>query len=186
MIVDVAYASDAKPCTYQHKNELEPNMVPKCIDFKAWTKRPNDSDALITKEVAMTASYNKDNLSHLYSEYGLFYFQKFGMARRTINYDNGPDYFQEGLARTSWEGKIGFFNKQLKIVIPPSFDFAFPFQSGFSLVCNGCRKEVDGEHKKVVDGKWGFISKSGEIVVPIKFTKAGAVGALNKFRQGTP
>ena len=183
MFSHIAYASDAKPCTYLHKNEMEPNQVEKCIEFKAWIKRPNDSDALIAKEVVVSATYNKDNLSHLYSEYGLFYFMESGKARRTISYDNGPDYFQEGLARTSWEGKIGFFDKQLTIVIPPIFDFAFPFQTGFSLVCNDCRTETDGEYKKVVGGKWGYVGKSGEIVIPIKFTKSGAMEALNKALQ---
>lgn len=184
LFVEFAKADNASPCTYRHLNELELNQVDNCINFQAWLKRPNGSDALIAKQVAITATYDKGSLSYLYSKHGLFYFNRSGTARRTINYDNGPDYFQEGLARTSWREKIGFFDKQLNIIIPPIFDFAFPFKNGYSLVCNGCRKSPDGEYNELVGGYWGVILRSGEIAIPIKFTNSGAVAALNKLKAG--
>lgn len=183
VMLNLAYADDVKPCVYLHENELEPSRIEKCINLSTQAKNKSDSEVIIDKNVAATASYNEDNLSKLYSEYGLFYFTKSSKIRKVINYDNGPDYFQEGLARTSKEGKIGFFDKKLNIVIPPSFDFAFPFKNGYALVCNGCRKEADGEYEKLVDGFWGGINRSGDVVVPIKHTQSEAVEALNHVRQ---
>ncbi len=84
-------------------------------------------------------------------------------------YDNGPDYFSEGLARYEAEGKIGFFDKRGKIIIPAQFDFAFPFHEGLAVFCSGCRAVSEGEHKIVVGGKWGFIDKRGKTVIPAQF-----------------
>jgi len=178
-----ALADEAKSCLYVNVNEQELIEGDSCISFEKWIKRPNDSDAAIAKKIAMTAAYDQDNLSYLYSEYGLFYFNKSGKLRRTINYDNGPDYFESGLARTQWNEKIGFFNKALEIVIAPQFDFAFPFKNGVSLVCNGCVKKRDGEHSFMVKGLWGFIDLSGNVIVPIKHTQNLALDELNKVLQ---
>lgn len=173
-------ANESMPCKYFSVTELEPIQENACIDFTAWKRKGDNSDALITKKVAITASYDVDDLSFLYSDFGVFYFLKSGKSRKTIVYDNGPDYFQDGLARTRWEGKIGFFNNKLDIVISPGYDFAFPFDGGFSLVCNGCIKKSDGEHSTIVGGNWGVIDKQGTVVVPIQFTKNTAHNELAK------
>ena len=100
----IAYANEISSCSYLKKGEPELVQENACISFVAW-KRPSDdpgyygTDARITKKVAMNAQYNEINLAFLYSEHGVFYFRESGKVRRTINYDNGPDYFQEGLAQ---------------------------------------------------------------------------------------
>jgi hypothetical protein len=88
-----------------------------------------------------------------------------GKAVTTLTYDNGADYFQEGLARTVQGGKIGFVNESLEVVIAPSWDFAFPFENGKAVVCNGCRPESDGEHTTIVGGGWGYIDIRGAVLV---------------------
>ena len=60
-----------------------------------------------------------------------------------------------------------FVDKELAEVIPPSWDFAFPFESGLAVVCNGCTPRPVGEHSEMVGGKWGYIDSQGEVVVPI-------------------
>jgi hypothetical protein len=67
--------------------------------------------------------------------------------------DNGPDYFQDKLARIIGpDGKIGYLDDTGKIVIPPRFDAAMPF-------CNG---------KAVVElgGKQLTIDKTGAPIAP--------------------
>ncbi len=86
---------------------------------------------------------------------------------RPFVFDNGPDYFQEGLARFVREGKFGFFDEDCKVVIEAKFDFARPFSDGKAAVCEGCREEGDGEHKMMVGGRWGYINRQGEVVVPL-------------------
>src|SRR5690606_28396378 len=53
---------------------------------------------------------------------------------RPFIYDNGPDYYEEGLARFVDGGKMGFHNEALHIVVPAIYDFAFPFINGVSKV----------------------------------------------------
>ncbi len=67
---------------------------------------------------------------------------------------------------------LGFVNRDLDEVIPPTWDFAFPFVGGFAVVCEGCRsRPVDDEHSEMHGGVWGYINRSGEIVVPIEYER---------------
>lgn len=77
-------------------------------------------------------------------------------------FDNGPDYFSEGLARFVQDGKIGFSDACGKIVIPAQFDFATAFEKGRAQICTGCEKSREGEHTKWVGGKWYEINVRGE------------------------
>jgi len=79
-------------------------------------------------------------------------------------FDNGPDYFREGLARFKSEDKFGFFDKTGKKVIPAQFDFAAPFSEGLAAVSNS--------------GKWGFIDRKGRIVIPLRFDE------VSDFKRG--
>ena len=60
-------------------------------------------------------------------------------------FDNGSDYFSEGLRRYVDHQKIGFVNRQGNIIIPAYWDFATPFQYGYATVYIG------GWEKKVID-----------------------------------
>ena len=103
---------------------------------------------------------------------GWYYVTPTGRTAPVLTYDNGADYFAEGLARTIRAGKVGFIDRSLSEVIPPSWDFAFPFDHGFAVVCNGCRSHrVDDEHSEMRGGVWGYINPSGEAVVPIKYER---------------
>lgn len=93
-------------------------------------------------------------------------------------FDNGPDYFREGLARFKSENKFGFFDKTGKKVIPAQFDFAAPFSEGLAAVCSGCTEVSRGEHAFMKGGKWGFIDKKGRIVIPLRFEQ------VSDFKQG--
>lgn len=97
------------------------------------------------------------------------YVNREGKTARVHNFDNGADYFVEGLARTVRDGKFGFINEKLDIIIAPQYDFAFPFSNGTALVCNGCRFVTEGEHTDVIGGKWGYINKDGVVIVPVQY-----------------
>ena len=62
---------------------------------------------------------------------------------RPFLFDNGPDEFHEGLARCVEDGKMGFFDKHGRIVIPPRFSYAEPFSGGRAHVCFDCVKVSD-------------------------------------------
>ncbi|MCW7460758.1 WG repeat-containing protein [Leptospira limi] len=87
----------------------------------------------------------------------------------TFLYDNGPDYIVGSLARYVEEGKMGFHNERCQKAIEAKFDFAYPFENGNAIVCNGCQLQPDGEHKRIVGGKYGIINKKGKLVLPIEY-----------------
>ena len=115
--------------------------------------------------------FSKNGLASVIYEGAIFYVSKTGEVVRTHFYDNGADYFVEGVARTILDGKFGYIDQQLNIVIMPEYDFAFPFINGMAIVCNDCRSESDGEHKVMVGGRWGVINKVGMVILPLNFSK---------------
>jgi len=147
-------------CRYLSKKEPELIERANCLTI---TKPPAIAwDALISKYVALDAIYNKLNLAYLYSSEGIFYFQQNGKIMRTVMYDNGPDYFSDGLVRTIRDNKYGFMNEKLDIIVERKFDFAFPFKNGKAKVCMGCVKVYDGEHSTYEGGTFYFINKFGQ------------------------
>ncbi len=101
----------------------------------------------------------------------LYYVRSDGRMARTVWFDNGADYFVEGLARTTRDGRIGFMDATLVVRIPPKWDFAFPFNGGVAVVCQECREQKVGEHSEVVGGLWGYIDTDGTEVVPVRFER---------------
>ncbi|GBF43722.1 hypothetical protein LPTSP2_30250 [Leptospira ellinghausenii] len=98
-------------------------------------------------------------------------------------YDNGPDYIVESLARYVEEGKMGFHNERCQKVIEAQYDFAYPFENGYAIVCNGCELQPEGEHKRIVGGKYGIINKKGKIVLPIEYEAIGSIDAKRRTAE---
>ena len=84
---------------------------------------------------------------------------------RPFPFDNGPDYFEEGLARFVRSGKMGFFNRSGQIVIPARFEWVEPFSGGRARYCEGCKKVKEEEHYTMTGGRWGYIDCKGIVVV---------------------
>ncbi|ULH08633.1 WG repeat-containing protein [Alcaligenes faecalis] len=97
--------------------------------------------------------------SLIQDEQGWVYVNERGEAvLRPFIYDNGPDYFEEGLARFVAKGKMGFHDQSLKIWIPARYDFAFPFVDGKAKVGMDCKFIPHGEHRSVRCQHWENIS----------------------------
>lgn len=79
-----------------------------------------------------------------------------------LRIDNGPDYVKDGLFRIKKNEKIGFANQNGKIIIPPQFDCAYPFENGRAKVSMNCRTVNEGEHSRWISNDWYFIDKSGK------------------------
>lgn len=63
---------------------------------------------------------------------------------------NSAETFAEGLARIR-EGSVGYIDPEGEYVIKPRFEDGLPFQEGLAAV--------------KVDGRWGFINKSGAFAI---------------------
>ena len=101
--------------------------------------------------------------SRVYSSSVVGYILPNGKARDVIFFETGPDYFQEGFARfISQNGKTGYVDETLRLVIPPAHDFASPFDGGQAYFCDGCKSVSDGEKPKIVGGFWGIMDKKGK------------------------
>ena len=114
-----------------------------------------------------SSSRSSAGLATISVDGAFFYVDRRGKTARGLPFDNGPDPFVEGLVRTIEKGKVGFLDRQLRRVIAPQWDFAFPFRGGIAVVCNGCRAEPGDEHPKITGGVWGYIDRKGRTVVPV-------------------
>lgn len=80
-------------------------------------------------------------------------------------FDNGPDYPSEGLFRIIKNGKIGYADLNGKVVIPPKYMCAFPFEKGIARVSDNCQTIPDPpEHYAWASKHWIYINKSGNQV----------------------
>ncbi len=100
---------------------------------------------------------------------GFYYVGRDGHMVPVVAYDNGPDAFVEGRARTQVDGKIGYVDRNLRVVIPPRYDWGFPFERGKAVVCSGWAPKSDGEHRLVEGGMWGAVDRNGREIVPLQY-----------------
>jgi len=130
-----------------------------------------DGRVLVMPATLAELDFSKELPSIHTKEYGWLFVKRDGTTIRTITFDNGPDYFTEGLARYIDDGKTGFIDTSGRIIIKAQFGFASPFEGGFSQVCNDFVTESMGEHMLIKSSHWGCIDKNGQYVLPIKYSK---------------
>ena len=125
------------------------------------------SNEAITKSALRVIKFDQDGLAGgSITGKGCFWLHRSGRLKKTHCYDNGADYFKEGLVRyIDSTGKFGFMDKRLLVVIPPLYTFAYPFEAGHAKVCIGCqsKKTADGEHSSMEGGRWMILSRNGKI-----------------------
>jgi len=118
----------------------------------------------IDKRYLQKLKFSKDNLAVVKINNNWYYVRRDGKAILVIDEKGKPDPFKEGLARTKFNGKMGFFNRNLDIVIEPLYEFAFPFHNGVSEVCIGCRGLKYYGVDLLDGGKWKRINRKGIII----------------------
>lgn len=99
--------------------------------------------------------------------------------------DNGPDELQEGLFRFVEKEKFGFADKDGYKVIPAKFDFVGSFREALAPFCKGCTAKKDGEMTTWGGGKWGYLSKNGQVAIEAIYDQVTAFGGgVAKVQQG--
>src|SRR5579872_3744765 len=138
-----------------------PNLEPAVCEMR-------DQEVVVPQRSLANISFGPDGLGAIVIKGRELYFvTRQGKTAPALNFDNGPDYFVEGLARTVQNGHVGFVDTHLVPVVAPVWDFAWPFQGGVAKVCMGCVETPAGEHRIRTGGKWGYIDKHGKVVVPV-------------------
>ena len=108
--------------------------------------------------------FKGEEIISVFKNNAFYYIRKDGKEIKTLTYENEADPFSDGLARTKINGKIGFFNTNLEIVLKPIYDFAFPFYKGKAEICTGCKEKKEGENSMLDGGKWQKIDRSGLVI----------------------
>ena len=93
-----------------------------------------------------------------------YYVRKDGRLLPTVEYDGEADPFSDGLSRVKLNGKYGFFNENLDIILKPIYDFAFPFHKGISEICMGCKEKEEDGSPMLDGGKWKKINREGLVI----------------------
>ena len=138
-----------------------------------WGYRTVEGKVAIEPRFAVAKAFSPEGIAAVVDEEGWAYIDRSGrILIRPFLFDNGPDYFAEGLARFTADGKFGFFDKRGRVVIQSRFSFANSFSEGRAAVCDACREIAEGEHRRVQGGRWGFINRSGNLTIPLQFEEA--------------
>jgi hypothetical protein len=106
-------------------------------------------------------------------KYQWFYVRRGVIPVPVESMDNGPDYFEDGLARARVGDKVGYIDRKLNLVIPATYDGAYPFRDGVAVVCTACTYVSDptateGERGWYRGGQWGRIDRRGRVVSPFR------------------
>lgn len=91
---------------------------------------------------------------------------KIGSENTFINFKTGKESIEGGR-------KAAYINKKGEILMNRFFDQAFGFSEGLGSVGNGAHREL----------LWGYIDKTGEQVIPMKFGP-GLISAVGNFING--
>jgi len=145
------------------KNQKEDIVVP--AQFKIFSNL--EDGELVEGETIYFDGVKKGEAKEK-NAWGYVYDKKGNFLYRPLFYDNGADYFSEGVRRFVKNGKVGFVDRNGKVVIEPTHDFASPFNYGYTAFCDGCDWEkTEDEHKAIVGGTWGVMNFKGEMATPI-------------------
>jgi hypothetical protein len=158
-------------CSYVPKGS-EPYATSEIALFENCGRLTENGITLDSKLLRMLY-FDTDGLGYVLASSRAFYVLPSGQSQETVVYESGADYFVEGLARGISRGKIGFINHALEFEIAPAYDFAFPFDHGHAVVCNGCVGVWVGEYEALEGGVWGVIDRSGRVVIPLEPSKDG-------------
>ena len=144
-----------------------------------WGYIDRNGNWIIRPQFVLAQDFLNTGIAAVIDDSGWVYIDKKGNhVIRPFIFDNGPDYFSEGLARFTVNERFGYFDQYGKIVIPPLFNYARPFCGGLAAVCEGGEIKHEGEHSTWFGGRWGFINKKGEIIVPFIYDQ------VEDFRDG--
>jgi hypothetical protein len=132
------------------------------------TPIPKESETTYTSSVdsnyLQTLDFKGKELMAVNINGKFYYVNRAGKKILTLTYDGEADKFSNGLARTKANGKIGFFNKNLEIVLKPIYDFAFPFHNNEAEICIGCKEKDAGGTSMLDGGTWKKINRDGLVI----------------------
>jgi hypothetical protein len=158
---DPAPGSEPVSCVYETAEGMT------AFDGCAWTDRAGRPR--LAPEHLRAMRFGPDGLAPLFIGEHWAYADRTGRMAPVVTWDNGADPFRGGLARSPVEGRTGYIDRRLRLVIPARYDGAYPFEDGHAVVCVGCvaKRDPSGEHSWYEGGRWGCIDRRGREIVPL-------------------
>ena len=98
-------------------------------------------------------------------EKGLWYVDATGKyLYEAFNFDNGFDPLTDERSRFVFRGKVGFLDREHRVVIPPRYDAARAFTDGNALVCVGCDPRIWSKDAPsgLAEGQRLFVDHQGQ------------------------
>jgi hypothetical protein len=135
-------------------------------------KFPAQSRSIDCKEASHVSS-SLQQLSHQFIPYSFFDEGKWGLVKEdgsllTETSFDSIDDFSDGRAKfKNSSGQYGYFDVQGKIVVPAKFDEAERFHEGLAAV--------------KLNGRWGYINHTGQVIFPFKLFYAGPFSNKRAF-----
>jgi hypothetical protein len=173
-IAGSVFASEPFDCFYSSRAASKDKHSEFSLHRRCATLQ-SDGSIIILPQHLRALDFHSDGLATLVLKRGgWFYVRPNGKSLEVLTYDNGADYFVEGVVRGRRNGKIAFFDRTFRMVLPPKYDFAWPFDNGLASVCSGCKEEhaPDPEHHAALTGgTWGYIDHRGNEVIPVKYSR---------------
>lgn len=148
-----------RSCSYEYRDDM------RTFAHCAWIDAAGAAH-LLPRHLARQA-YDRHGVASLFVD-RWYYVRRDGRSAPVMTFDNGPDDFADGLARSPLRGKVGFIDQRLRLVIPRRYDGAYPFTHGRAVICIGCRVESAGENETLLRGRWGQIDRQGKIITPLQ------------------
>jgi hypothetical protein len=138
-----------------------------------WGYRDETGKVVVAPRFHTVYEFSPEGIAGAYGDEGPVFIDKTGrVLARALDHDNGPDYFVAGRARIVKDGKVGFIDKQGRVVIEPRYEFATQFCRARAAVCAGCKERREGEITRMEGGRWGYIDWHGRPAIPQRFESA--------------
>lgn len=137
------------------------------IPPKYWSPDYNNGDTIISSLILLAEPVEKkDAMGYQY------HYRMYDRAGRFLYspywFDNGTDYYTEGLSRYVEKGKMGFADWRGNRVIPAKYAYVMPYYRGYAVACLDCKYvkvSKDEEHCcQYVGKKKILINRRGEKV----------------------
>ena len=164
MAVASCALGQAHPCKYQSIRSGEMELATVCGDLYS-------GEVAFPERLRRDLRFENNGLSAVWQKNDWFYVNRHGRAVPVLTFDNGPDYFSEGLARSNNHGHVTFIDRSLRPVLVTPYTWASPFRHGRADVCLGCVKQQvhpGSKHTMMTGGEWRVINRTGRVVVPTR------------------
>ena len=188
IVLGALFALSSPPVVASDQDTVAP-VVFDCWEpertFKQCAATGPDGRPRLKRSYLARLRYDRDGLASVMlfngtdtRKYQWYYVRRGVIPVPVESMDNGPDYFEDGLARSRVGGKIGYIDRKLNLVIPAMYDGAYPFKDGVAVVCTACtiaydRTVSEGERSWYEGGQWGRIDLRGRVVSPFRPQEKG-------------